>query len=288
MAFDPKTVSTVDWGVMGAAAGVFLFSLFSSYVTLSFDGDDEVFGEYSSGVSAWNSYATLGVLLLLAVGALAAARVFAGVALPDVGVGWNLIAAAVAGLGTLLVILRAFTYPDGFGIDVGPGWSGYVLMLLALVETAFAVLAFRTSGEQAPWQGGGGRPPSAPTYDAPPRPPTSSPGSPEAPSWGPPPSGPPPSPPPPTPPPATPPPAAPPPVGGAQPPPPGGVAPPPPPPPPGGSHSHHRRRQAPRHHRRRAAPGHPHRRLADGRAKGCAARPAGAQRDALGRPPAIS
>jgi Family of unknown function (DUF5336) len=166
MAFDAKTVSTNDWGVMGAAAGVFLFSLFSSYVTISID-DDEVFGGLSGGINAWDSYATLGLLLLLAVGALAAARVFANVALPDIGVGWNLIAAAAAGLGALLVILRAFTYDSGFGLDVGPGWSGWLVMILAVAETAFAVLAFRTSGEQAPWQQPGQpRPPATGTPPA--------------------------------------------------------------------------------------------------------------------------
>ena len=214
MAFDAKTVTTNDWGVMGTAAGVFLFSLFGSYVTVSIDGDDELFGDLSGGVSAWNSYATLGVLLLLAVGALAAARVFADLALPDIGVGWNLIAAAAAGLGALLLILRAFTYPDGFGVDVGPGWSGYVVMLLAIAETAFAVLAFRTSGEQVPWQQRGSAPAaSTGTTYAPPAASPHTPGSaPSAPPPVPPPATGPPAAPPPAPPPSTGPPAAPPPA----------------------------------------------------------------------------
>lgn len=162
MAFDAKTVSTNDWGVIGSAVGVLIFSLFGSYVTVTYN-DQDLLGDYG-GVSAWNSYATLGVLLLMLAGALVAARVFAGVALPDIGVGWNLVAVVAAGLGALLVIARAFTYPDGFGLEVGPGWSGYILMLLAIAETVFAVMAFRTSGEQVSWQQhGGGRttPPSA-------------------------------------------------------------------------------------------------------------------------------
>jgi hypothetical protein len=168
MAFDAKTVNTNDWGVMGAAAGVFIFSLFGSYVTYDFGGDEELFGDISGGVSAWNSYATLGVLLLIAVGALAAARVFGGVVLPDIGVGWNLVAAGAAALGTLLLVLRAFTYPDGLGLDVGPGWSGWVLMVLAIAETVFAVMAFRTSGEKVPWQQQPGGPAATPPPSSPP------------------------------------------------------------------------------------------------------------------------
>ena len=173
MAFDAKTVSTNDWGVMGAAAGVFLSSLIGSYISVSVEVPEEfeAFATETDGgvTNAWWSWATLGLLLLLAVGALAAARVFGQVKLPEIGVGWNLIAAAAAGLGALLVILRAVTAGDsggvpGFEASVGPGWSGYVLMILAVVETVFAVMAFRTSGEQVPWQQtGSSKPPAAAT-----------------------------------------------------------------------------------------------------------------------------
>jgi hypothetical protein len=226
MAFDAKTVTTNDWGVMGAAAGVFLFSLIGSFITYSVEVSEELEGlggiDDSGGVTnAWTGYAVLGLLLLLAVGALAAARVFADVQLPQTGVGWNLIAAAAAGLGALLVILRAFTAGEdvgGFGLEAssGPGWSGYVVMILAVVETAFAVLAFRTSGEQVPWQqGGGGASPSSagapPPAAAPPAAPPPSAGPPSTPPPAPPPttgssSAPPPAPPPTTGPPSAPPP----------------------------------------------------------------------------------
>jgi hypothetical protein len=165
MAFDAQSVKTTDWGVMGCAAALFIFSLFDSYVTASFEGDEELGGlDTSVGVSAWNSYAVLGLLLLFAVGAFAAARVFANVSLPTIPVGWNLVAAGVAALGTLLLVLRAFTYDDGGAfaqVDVGPGWSGWLVMLLAIAETVFAVLAFRESGETVPWQQRQQRPPAS-------------------------------------------------------------------------------------------------------------------------------
>jgi hypothetical protein len=141
-------------------------------VTVSFEGGEELGGAFdaSYGISAWNSYAVLGVLLLLAVGVFAAVRVFGNVTLPTIPVGWNLVAAGVAGLGTLLLVLRAFTYDEGgfSQVDIGPGWSGWVVMLLAVGVTVFSVLAFRESGETAPWQQRQSEPPASPPPAGPP------------------------------------------------------------------------------------------------------------------------
>jgi len=168
MAIDTHSVKTTDWGVMGCAAALLIFGFVGSYVTVSFEGAEGLGGFDASGgiSSAWSSYAVLGMLLLLAVGALAAARVFGNVRLPDLPVGWNLVAAGAAGLGALLLILRALTYPGGGetvggSVDVGPGWSGWLVMALAVAETVFAVLAFRESGETAPWQQRQSQPPAS-------------------------------------------------------------------------------------------------------------------------------
>lgn len=165
MAFDASNVKTTDWGVMGCAAALLLLSPITSYVTYDVSVDGDFAGaeglDTSGGVSAWNSYASLGLILLLAVGVLAALRALSGISLPAIQVGWNLVLAGAAGLGALLLLLRAFTYSTeagevpGFSIDVGPGWSGWLVILLAIAETVFAVLAFRASGETAPWQQSG-------------------------------------------------------------------------------------------------------------------------------------
>jgi len=164
MPFDANNVKTTDWGVLGCAAALLLFSLPDSFVTAEISAEGEMaamLGEFDSyGINAWSSYASLGVLLLLAVGALAAARVFAGVVLPMMAVGWNLVLAGAAAVGTLLLLVRAFTYSidgadmAGISVDTGPGWSGWLVLLLAVAETVFAVLAFRDSGESVPWQQG--------------------------------------------------------------------------------------------------------------------------------------
>jgi hypothetical protein len=148
MAFDPKTVKTNDWGVLGGVAAIFIVSLIPSYVTFDLGGVS--FPGVPTGVNAWQSYATLGLLFLLAAGVIVALRVFAVTTLPEIGVGWAMITVALAGLGALLVILRAFTYSGGLG-SVSVGWSGYLLMLLAIATTVFASLNFRESGETTPW-----------------------------------------------------------------------------------------------------------------------------------------
>jgi hypothetical protein len=150
MAFDPKTVRPNDWGVLGGAAAIFIVSLIPSYISYDYSGQFPGF-DASGGISAWHSYATLGLLLLFAAGAIVALRVFEVTTLPEIGVGWAMITTALAGLGAILVILRALTVSSAFGVSVGPGWSGYLLMLLAIATTVFAALNFRESGEATPW-----------------------------------------------------------------------------------------------------------------------------------------
>jgi hypothetical protein len=159
MAVDLNSLKTSDKGVLGAAIGVFIFSFFGSYVTVSFGG-------FSAGADAWHSYAVLALLLLFAAAVIVAIKAFDLVELPDIGVGWALITTACAALGAFLLILRALTYA---GNSVSVGWSGYVLFILAIAETVFAALGFRESGETTPWaanratgSSGSGTPPAPP------------------------------------------------------------------------------------------------------------------------------
>jgi uncharacterized membrane protein YfhO len=158
MAVDLNSLKTSDKGVLGTAIGVFIFSFFSSYVTVSFGG-------FSAGADAWHSYAVLALLLLFAAAVIVAIKAFDLVELPEIGVGWALITTACAALGAFLLILRALTY-SGSGVSVG--WSGYVLFILAIAETVFAAMAFRESGETTPWadrasgSSGSGAPPAPP------------------------------------------------------------------------------------------------------------------------------
>ncbi|MCW2572914.1 MAG: hypothetical protein JWO88_2972 [Frankiales bacterium] len=141
-----RQVETNDLGVMGAGAGALIFSLLPYYgLSYKISG----VGGFSANFNAWHSYALLGILLLVAAAGIVAARVFAGVTLPTLPVGWHVIVAALAGAGALLVILRALTYPHISvpGGSYGVKWGGYLLFLAAIAETVFAVIALRESGE---------------------------------------------------------------------------------------------------------------------------------------------
>ncbi|MBK5306217.1 MAG: hypothetical protein JJD92_05965 [Frankiaceae bacterium] len=147
-----RQVARNDLGVMAAGAAALVFSLLP-YYGLSY----KVAGaDFSASFNAWHGYATLGMLLLVAAAGVVAARVFGGVTLPTLPLGWHVIVAGLAGLGTFLVILRALTYPhiDVPGGSYGVKWGGYLLFLAAIAETVFAVMALRDSGESVSFDRG--------------------------------------------------------------------------------------------------------------------------------------
>ncbi|CAN5366654.1 hypothetical protein BH09ACT10_BH09ACT10_27100 [soil metagenome] len=148
MAVDLKAVPKNDLIALVAGGLAIIVSFISSYVTYDFSdaiGGIKIPGaDTSVGISAWHSWATIGVLLIIVATAIVAVRTFAPDTLPDT-VPWNLVTVAAAGLGTILVILRAITVSPG-----GPGWSGYALFIFAIVLTVVAALNFRASGEKIP------------------------------------------------------------------------------------------------------------------------------------------
>lgn len=144
-----KSLNRFDQGALIAGGLSILLSFFSSYVRVSYSGGGVVKG-VSAGTSAWTSYATFGMLLIVAATAVVATRIFASSALPE-GVPWNLVAVAASALGTVLIILRALTAGGGgFGVNVGPGWSGWVLFVTAIALTVCTAKLFKGSGEKLP------------------------------------------------------------------------------------------------------------------------------------------
>jgi hypothetical protein len=148
MPTDFKSINRNDQGVMIAGIVAFIAS-FLPYVGVSA-------GPFNVTRNAWHGYAVLGLLLLFAAAILIAAVTFAASNMPKLPAGVHVIAAALAAIGTLLVIIRAFTYSSGVsGIDINPRWGAYVLFIAGIAETVFAVLGMRESGEQIPGVGGG-------------------------------------------------------------------------------------------------------------------------------------
>ena len=145
MAVDFKSLGKFEQGALIAGGLSIILSFFDAYVRVSGGGVSQ------NVSSAWDSYGTLGMLLVIAATVIIAIKAFASENLPD-GVPWSLVALATAGLGTLLLILRAFTYSDGgfSGVDIGPGWSGWALFITTIALTAFTFLLFKESGEKMP------------------------------------------------------------------------------------------------------------------------------------------
>lgn len=129
-----KQLGLNEQATMAAGVVAIILSFFPAYVTVSL-------GPYSSGATAWHSFATVGILLVIVATALAALKAFAVEYLPA-GVPWTIVITACAGLGTLLLLLRGLTVTHA-----GLGWSGWVLVIAGVVMTAFAALALKASGE---------------------------------------------------------------------------------------------------------------------------------------------
>ena len=115
-------------------------------------------GTASYTLTAWHSYSTVGLLLVLAGTVLMAAVSFGRAALPATAVGWRWIAAAMCSLGALLYLIRLLTLHHdttsfgGYKVSVGVRWGGWLLLIVVLVNAALAVLAAMRSDEPTPWQ----------------------------------------------------------------------------------------------------------------------------------------
>ncbi len=150
---DLKTVSTVEWGIVGGAFVAFIGLFFHAY-GVSFKGDAAFGGSFGGHLSGWHFAGLwLPVFLLLAAAALVAVRRFRGDLIPStLPVGTRVVVAGVAAVATLIIIIRVVSYPGspGDGVSAGASFGSYLILAAAVVATVFAVLDFRASGEKLP------------------------------------------------------------------------------------------------------------------------------------------
>ncbi|MCM3882926.1 hypothetical protein [Frankia sp. R82] len=151
-----REIATNDIGVIAASAVMFIVSFLPWYsVKFSFFGSGRTAHENAWGLG-FNSW--FPVLLVLAVGGVLAARLFAGLRVPDLGpvaVVWVL--PAVSLLAFLLLLLRWIRFPDvPAGVDAGPSVGFFLAIVASLAQTVFGVLAALASGAPLPWRPGGG------------------------------------------------------------------------------------------------------------------------------------
>jgi hypothetical protein len=162
---DFRQLGRNDQGVLAAGVLAFIASFFPYYgYTVSGAAGGLLGVKASHSWTAWHSYATLSLLLMIAATAVASAQIFAKESLPDVGVSWNMVVLGLSGLGALMFIIRSFTFDSG---DIGPlsyglKWGAYVVMILMVAQTAFAFMRVRAAGESMPWADHGGAAPNPP------------------------------------------------------------------------------------------------------------------------------
>ncbi len=161
MAVDVSSINKLDLGALVAGGLVFVLSLIPAWITSDIEGDMGALlsaGDLGGGTHAWYEINVLALLLLLLATVVVATKVFAPRALPPtLPVGTGVIAAGLAALGTAILVIRTLTTFEsqsmgGVSYSVGPGWSGWLLMIAAVALTAFAVLGATGAGESLPWQ----------------------------------------------------------------------------------------------------------------------------------------
>jgi hypothetical protein len=174
---DIKSLPRNDLIVLGSGVLVFIVSLFFPWYGVKFKGATAALDGFggSSTTNAWHGLAAFGLILLLLGLFVVAAQIFAAGALPELPVGYAMIAAGLSSLGALFVIIKSFDLPSGsaIGFSVGLRWGGWLLIILVLVQAVFSVIRALSSGEAVPWQhtaaaGGAGvaAPPMAPPPSA--------------------------------------------------------------------------------------------------------------------------
>jgi len=145
-----RDVATNDLGIMASGLVVFIASFLPWW--------GASIGGFSASRNSWGTdWGWLAVLLSLVVAASVAARVFRGLTIPAVGgIGPALVTLAVSAVAVLVVLLRWLTYPDvPAGVSGGAKVGTFLALIAAIVQTVFAGLNFKASGEPLPGVGGG-------------------------------------------------------------------------------------------------------------------------------------
>ena len=150
---------------LGAGVLVFVASFLPWYgvsYNLSFAG---VKSSGSASINAWHSYATLGLLLIVAATVVAAAMAFTVDSLPELPVSWNVVVTGLSVVGALLVVVRSLDLPSvsGPGASVGLRWGGWILLIACIAHAVLAVTRLRASGDAMPWAERGGPAPHPPS-----------------------------------------------------------------------------------------------------------------------------
>jgi hypothetical protein len=178
--FDPKSVDTLDWGILGAGLLAFIFSFMSFYSYSDKHCSSDCLTIHNS---AWHGFFGWFAVLLAVIGAAAVAlSIFASqVKMP---VPPRLLGLGCFAVATLCMILALFVYPGSAsyhgltgstsGADKSHGFAYWIVFILIIVGLVLSLMRFQQSGGQLP--GGlnrmpniGGRAPGSPPPPPPPQ-----------------------------------------------------------------------------------------------------------------------
>jgi hypothetical protein len=169
-----RALPPFDLGVLVTGVLIFIASFFPwyGYSTSGATVGGVKLGGTSGSITAWHSYSTLGLLLLLLATIVAAVAMLAPSAAPQLPVGLRWVAAALSVLGGLLYVIRLFSLShksiNVFGLKASYGvrWGGWVLLVFVLANVVCCVVSALHSDEPVPWQQGGGTPAPPPAPPA--------------------------------------------------------------------------------------------------------------------------
>ena len=158
--FDPKSVNTLDWGIIGAGVLAFLFSFIDFYDGATVDCGSRGSGSFGGGesASAWHDtfgggfLAWFAMLFAIAGAVLVAMELFSPqVKLP---VANRLGALGLFAAATLFEIIAIFVTPgdSGFGCDVSldHGFGFWVSLIVIIAGAVLSLMRLQQTGGKLP------------------------------------------------------------------------------------------------------------------------------------------
>jgi hypothetical protein len=143
--FDPKSVNSLDWGILGAGVLTFIFSFFD-YYTASV-------GPYSASESAWHGFFGWFAMLLAVAGSVVVGmELFA----PQVKMPWpsRLVALGAYALALVCMIIAGFVTPgvsgDTAGVSFGRGIGFYGSLIFILAGLVLSLMRAQQTGTRLP------------------------------------------------------------------------------------------------------------------------------------------
>jgi len=152
-AFDLSKISTIGWGVIGAAL-LTLIASFTNFWSVSY-------GAISyGGYSGWSLWWWIPVVLAIAVGVVYALTLFGVMKPGQVKPEWLFYGAAASFVLMIIVLIHTFAYDGPYsvlggtdtGISSGPGFGVWLALIATLALTYFSALAAQKSGAKLPFK----------------------------------------------------------------------------------------------------------------------------------------